>query len=108
MLGMFVRMQLMSKLGHTQRLFTLMGRRIQYAWLNDHQFAPALPFPLNRFARPVMIRAGKSGRSEELLTREQQAQIDRPIKAELRRHGCAAPYDELFVTVEASRFTNAM
>ncbi|MDQ5854440.1 MAG: sulfotransferase domain-containing protein [Chloroflexota bacterium] len=66
----------------------------------NHKFAPALPFPLNRLARPVMVRKGERGGASELLTREQQVQIDRYMQADLRRHQCDFPYDEVFAMVD--------
>ena len=66
----------------------------------DHKFAPALPFPLNRTAGPVMIRKGESGSSAELITSEQQAQIDRHMREELRQRGCDVPYDDMFAAVD--------
>ena len=57
----------------------------------DHKFAPALPFPLSRVARPMMVRKGERGSASELLSREQQAQIDRhmQIEAPLHRLPCS-------------------
>ncbi len=83
----------------TDEELALVVEKSSFAYMKhiDHKFAPALLFPLRRMARPVMIRQGESGRSAELLTREQQAQIDRHMKDELRRHGCEVPYDEMFV-----------
>jgi hypothetical protein len=43
-----------------------------------------------------MIRSGKSGASEELLTKEQQDAVDRRCLAELERLGSDFPYAELF------------
>ena len=82
----------------TDEELALVVEKSSFAYMKniDHKFAPALPFPLERLVRPVMIRKGESGRSAELLSREQQAQIDRYMKEELRRHGCDAPYDEMF------------
>lgn len=66
---------------------------------NERQFAP----PRMRFARTKaqMVRAGKVGGSGELLTRDQQAAIDRHCRAELQRLGSDFPYDEVFEVVEA-------
>lgn len=43
-----------------------------------------------------LIRSGKSGASSELLTVEQQRQIDDFCRAELQRLGSDFPYDEMF------------
>lgn len=72
----------------------------QYMKGIEHKFAPMQPFPFNRLGRPVMMRKGESGRSSELLSLKQQAFIDHYMKAELRRHKCDFPYDEVFGTVE--------
>ena len=86
----------------TDEEVALVVERSSFAYMKriDHKFTPALPFPLNRFARPVMMRSGKSGRSGDMLTREQQAQIDRHMQAELRRRGCDVPYDDMFETAD--------
>jgi len=44
----------------------------------------------------VMMRAGKSGRSSELLTPAQRRFIDDWCRAKLARLGCDFPYDEAF------------
>lgn len=66
--------------------------------IND-KFTPKAPLPERWAKRGVMIRQGEAGKSSELLTPAQQARIDRQMRAELRRHGCDLPYDELFTTV---------
>ena len=72
----------------------------QYMKQIDHKFAPKRPFPLSRLTKPIMIRRGERGSASELLTHEQQAQIDRQMRAELQRLGCDFPYDEAFTTVD--------
>ncbi len=47
----------------------------------------------------TMIRNGKTGGSGELLSREQQAQIDRYCMDRLREMGSALPYEDLFDVV---------
>jgi hypothetical protein len=66
---------------------------------NEPRFAP----PRMRFTRrsATMVRAGKVGGSGELLTRTQQAAIDRYFQAELTRLGSHFPYAEVFDVVEA-------
>ena len=60
-----------------------------------HKFVPAMPSLPDR--RPAeMIRAGKKGRSRELITPAQQAAIDDWCRSELRRLGSDFPYDEMF------------
>ncbi|HEX6287721.1 MAG TPA: sulfotransferase domain-containing protein [Herpetosiphonaceae bacterium] len=66
----------------------------------DHKFVPHRPRLFKNMGKTVMIRKGEHGKSSELLSHEQQAQIDRYMRAELRRHGCDFPYDETYVTVD--------
>lgn len=73
----------------------------QYMKAIDRKFVPQPPRPLK--TRQQMLRQGKRGRSSELLTLAQQAQIDRFVQAELRRLGCDAPYTRLFATVEPAQ-----
>ena len=66
---------------------------------DNHKFAPLAPFPFNKLlGQPEMIRKGERRGSAELLTLEQQEQIDRYMQAELRHRGCDFPYQEYFVT----------
>ncbi len=74
----------------------------QYMKQIDHKFVPERPFPFNRSGNPVMIRTGKRGAASELLTREQQAQIDCRMRAELQQRGCDFPYDAAFTVVDDS------
>lgn len=66
---------------------------------NEPKFAP--PHMLFTRTRATMVRAGKVGGSGELLSRSQQAAIDRHFQAELRQLGSDFPYAELFDVVEA-------
>jgi hypothetical protein len=65
---------------------------------NEQRFAP----PRMLFTRQhgTMVRAGKVGASGELLTRQQQAAIDRHCQGELGRLGSDLPYAELFEVIE--------
>ena len=47
----------------------------------------------------LMVRRGESGGSEELLSRQQQAAIDRLCQAELLRLGSDFPYAKAFEVV---------
>ena len=75
--------------------------RSRFAWMREHEdlFGP----PLLRFRPPEvearMIRKGETGRSGELLSRDQQAAIDRHFQAELRTLGSDLPYADLFDVV---------
>ncbi|MCH9685717.1 MAG: sulfotransferase domain-containing protein [Deltaproteobacteria bacterium] len=65
---------------------------------NESKFAP----PQMRFVdgTAAMIRKGESGASGELLSRAQQAAIDRHCQAELLRLGADFPYADVFDVVE--------
>ncbi|HEU4327284.1 MAG TPA: sulfotransferase domain-containing protein [Roseiflexaceae bacterium] len=68
----------------------------EYMQRIDHKFLPPMPGERGLRRKPVMMRRGSAGGSGELLTPAQQALIDRHLRADLRRRGCDAPYDELF------------
>jgi hypothetical protein len=59
----------------------------------DDRFAPFPSAPWHR--RSEMMRKGKQGASDELLTPEQQREIDSVCKAELQRLGSDLPYHEI-------------
>jgi len=59
----------------------------------DQRFAPYRGAPWRK--RAQMLRKGEQGASAELLSREQQAEIDSVMAAELLRLGSDLPYDEL-------------
>jgi hypothetical protein len=63
----------------------------------DGKFEPGQILPWTQ-AR-AMMRTGKSGASNELLTPAQQRFIDDRCRAELARLGCDFPYDEAFGAV---------
>ena len=63
--------------------------------LND-RFAPKVPDFVRPKTRPVMMRSGKKNSSREYLNLEQQAYVDRRVKAQLQDAGSDFPYDELF------------
>jgi len=54
--------------------------------------------------RGKMIRRGRSGASDELLTREQQQRIDDFWRAELVRLGSDFPYDEHYGSAQLARY----
>lgn len=66
---------------------------------HEAQFAP--PRMLFTRSRATMVRAGRVGGSSELLSRSQQAAIDRYFQAELERLGSSFPYAALFDVVLA-------
>lgn len=67
-----------------------------YMKARESQFAPPL-LPLMKLAdRPLMVRRGQTGESEELLSVAQQAAIDRISQEELRRLGSDFPYASFF------------
>jgi hypothetical protein len=75
---------------------------LSFAYMQAHesQFAPPLFPGMKEAERPLMVRRGKSGASDELLSRSQQAAIDRLCRAELTRLGSDFPYAEMFEVVE--------
>lgn len=77
-------------------------RRASFSYMKEHesQFAPP-KIPLRGNAPMAkMIRRGKAGGSDELLSRAQQAEIDRQCQRLLQRLGSDLPYGELFDVVE--------
>lgn len=71
----------------------------QYMKKIDDKFIPRIPMISVNQPDSVMIRSGKSGSSNELLSREQQATIDRFCQDELRRLGSDFPYNKMFQVV---------
>lgn len=63
-----------------------------YMKANDHKFAP----PAWELGHVPLVRSGKSGSAKELLSMEQQAQIDAFCQRELERLGSDFPYSERF------------
>lgn len=71
----------------------------EYMKAHESQFAPPqLPF-IERTDPVLMVRRGKSGGSDELLSPSQQAAVDRVCQAELRRLGSDFPYSTAFEVV---------
>ncbi len=76
--------------------------RSGFVWMKAHesQFSP-MPLPAVRVAkRPQMMRKGAAGGAGELLSHEQQAEVDRHCRAELIKLGCDLPYDRWFDAVD--------
>ncbi|MEO1933389.1 MAG: sulfotransferase domain-containing protein, partial [Myxococcales bacterium] len=65
---------------------------IDYMNAQESQFAPPQALFADKSKPTLMIRRGASGGSEELLSRRQQAGIDRVCQAELRKIGSDIPY----------------
>jgi hypothetical protein len=64
----------------------------EYMKAHESQFTPPkLPFA-READRPLMVRRGTSGKFDELLSRAQQAVIDRTCQAELLQLGSDFPY----------------
>jgi hypothetical protein len=71
----------------------------EYMKAHESQFAPPR-FPLSGLGEPVlMVRRGATGGSDELLSRSQQAEVDRLCQEELRRLGSDFPYASAFDVV---------
>ncbi|MEM7152580.1 MAG: sulfotransferase domain-containing protein [Myxococcota bacterium] len=69
----------------------------EYMRAHESKFAP----PRMRFTKGqgTMVRAGKSGATDELLSREQQARIDAHCMERLAALGSDLPYEQLFEVV---------
>jgi hypothetical protein len=63
----------------------------EYMKAIDHRFAPYNGAPWRKGGR--MMRKGRQGGSSELLTPEQQDEIDASCRPELERLGSDLPYD---------------
>ncbi len=72
--------------------------RSSFSWMKAHepQFKPPMPPQRGKRTMPAMIRAGNAGKSNELLTAEQQTAIDDFYRARLRQLGSDFPYDDAF------------
>lgn len=71
-----------------------------YMKANESQFAPPRSPFASKGAPTVMIRSGKTGASDELLSAPQQVEIDRRAREELARLGSDFPYGETFDPAE--------
>lgn len=83
----------------TDEEFTQVVEKSQFQYMKriDEKFTPQRPWPFNkRLAGFAVMRKGARGGSSELLSPEQQAQIDQRMKAELQRYGCDFPYAQMF------------
>lgn len=76
------------------------AERCSFEHMQQHEDRFAPPRMLFTRSRAKMVRAGKVGGSGELLSRSQQAAIDRYFQAELAALGSDFPYAELFDVVE--------
>lgn len=76
------------------------AERCSFGYMKEHESCFAPPKMLFTRQQGTMVRSGKVGGSGELLSREQQAAIDRHVQAELRALGSDFPYAELFEVVE--------
>jgi hypothetical protein len=72
-----------------------------YMQAHESQFAPPQS-PFGDKSNPVlMVRRGATGKSEEALSKTQQAEVDRLCQAELEKIGSDFPYAKAFEVVEA-------
>ncbi len=72
--------------------------RSGFAWMKEHESQfKAFSLPgRGKKKRPQMIRSGKSGKSAELLTPEQQAAVDQFFSSRLQQLDSDFPYADLF------------
>jgi hypothetical protein len=85
----------------TETQFEKVVERSSFPYMQAHesQFSPPqLPFS-KEGNRVLMVRRGASGASDELLSRAQQAAIDRMCQEELRGLGSDFPYSDVFEVV---------
>ncbi len=78
--------------------------RSSFDYMKEHesQFSPPkLPY-MKESDRPLMLRRGTTGESDELLSQVQQAAVDRLCQAELERLGSDFPYADAFDVVSDS------
>lgn len=66
----------------------------------DEKFAPRKPYPFNHLLSSAMMRQGETGSSKELLSPEEEGQIDDYMQAELARWNSDFPYVKMFVEQE--------
>lgn len=84
--------------------FALVVEKSQFQYMKriDEKFTPQRPWPFNkRLEGFAVMRKGARGGSSELLSPEQQAQINQRMKAELQRYGCDFPYKQMFESASA-------
>ena len=85
----------------TQAQLDKVVERASFDYMKAHesQFAPPQT-PFGDKSKPtLMVRRGASGKSEELLSRAQQAEVDRLCQLELERLGSDYPYATEFEVV---------
>lgn len=105
--GMVRRIAQLMEVDLSDEEFALVVEKSSFQYMKqiNHKFVPKLPFPFSRMGNKVMIRKGERGGASELLTPEQQMQIDQQMRADLQRQHCDFPYDEAFTTVADPVFT---
>lgn len=69
---------------------------LAYMKANSAKFDPPEPPLVKADQRPIMVRRGETGKSDELINAREQAQIDAFCREQLIRVGSDFPYDELF------------
>jgi hypothetical protein len=76
--------------------------RASFTWMKEHESQfdpPSSPFATSGAKKGSMIRSGRTGGSDELLSLAQQAAIDRRCQVELAQLDSSFPYAEVFDTV---------
>ena len=87
------------ELSEAQLAQVLERSSFSYMKAHESQFAPPLLPLMKQADRPKMVRRGETGQSEELLSRLQQAEVDRVCQDDLRRLGSDFPYASFFDVV---------
>jgi hypothetical protein len=83
----------------TPQVFTLVDEKSCFKYMKSvgYKFDPPPILPWSS-SSTMMLRKGESGASSELLTEQQQRQIDDFCRSALQEMGSDFPYDELFVS----------
>ncbi len=93
--GMIRRIAEFLDIRATEDVIQEVSRKSSFDYMKtiDHKFAPYRGAPWRD--RTIMMRKGEQGGSSELLTTQQQNEMDAVFKAELQRLGSDLPYDEI-------------
>ncbi|MFP6655750.1 MAG: sulfotransferase domain-containing protein, partial [Myxococcota bacterium] len=97
--------QVVAKMGVelTEAQLAEVIRRASFEYMSAHEskFAPPQALFGDKSKPTLMVRRGTSGKSEEVLSQRQQAEVDRLCQGELKKIGSDFPYSTEFMVVEA-------